>query len=192
MKNKAEPAPAVGLRLKMACALLASALMAALAGGVLVTDAVQRDGQLQAAAAESRAQLAQARADKLAGQLEAEQGRAALPAGLEARPLGEYLCTAYCAEEYPHICGGNGITASGSLPVPGVTAAADWAQLPPGSVLYIEGVGVRVVEDSGSAIRGNALDILVATHAEAERWPGYGYRQVWLLQGAQDVKEANG
>lgn len=56
------------------------------------------------------------------------------PAGpLKLTPLGEYLCTAYCCEQYPHICGGNGITASGTVPTPGVTAASDWGDIPAGS-----------------------------------------------------------
>lgn len=35
------------------------------------------------------------------------------PAGLEVTYLGEFNCTAYCSEQYEHICGtGDGITAS--------------------------------------------------------------------------------
>ena len=168
---------------RMACLLLGAALAVSLSGGALVVDAVRTDARLQLAAARSETRAARMEADRLVGLLAVTDTQALLPAGMAApQMLGEYLCTAYCAEEYPHICGGNGITASGTKPVPGVTAAADWDQLPPGSVIYIAGVGIRVVEDSGSGIRGNALDVLVDTHAEAESWPGYGYRQVWLLQ----------
>ena len=66
--------------------------------------------------------------------------------------------------------------------MPGITAAADWDELPAGSVIYIEDVGIRVIEDTGSAIRGRSLDILVETHAEAEQWPGWGAHRIWLLQ----------
>ena len=41
------------------------------------------------------------------------------PEGMgEPVPLGDYLVTAYCVEEYPHICGGNGVTATGTKPTP--------------------------------------------------------------------------
>ncbi len=54
-----------------------------------------------------------------------------------------------------------GITASGDFVLEGYTAAADWAVFEPGTRLFIEGVGFRVVRDSGSAIKGNKLDIYV-------------------------------
>lgn len=97
--------------------------------------------------------------------------------------VGEYYATAYCCEEYPHICGGNGVTASGTKPTPGITCAADWSVFPPGTWLYIEGVGMRRVEDSGSAIKGNRLDIAIDTHANALRWGGQGTHHVWVLDG---------
>lgn len=94
---------------------------------------------------------------------------------------GEYFATAYCTERYPHICGGNGVTASGTVPTPGVTCAADWKVFPPGTWLYIEDVGIRRVEDSGSAIKGKRLDIAIDTHANALRWNGIGSHKVWVL-----------
>jgi len=54
-----------------------------------------------------------------------------------------------------------GITASGDFVLEGYTAAADWAVFEPGTRLFIEGVGFRVVRDSGSAIKGNKLDVFV-------------------------------
>lgn len=71
---------------------------------------------------------------------------------------GEFHCTAYCSEEYPHICGeGQGITSSGAKVQPGVTVAADTSIFPYGTVILIEGVGMRVVQDTGSLIKENAL-----------------------------------
>jgi len=52
-----------------------------------------------------------------------------------------------------------GITASGERVKENYTMAADWSVLPVGSRVYIENIGIRVVEDSGSAIVGNKLDI---------------------------------
>ena len=157
--------------------MLVLAVVGALAAGWAMTVTAL---QSEAAALEQSRKAAQDNADHLAAELAA---RALLPEGMaEPVPLGDYLVTAYCCEEYPHICGGNGVTATGTKPTPGITAAADWGQLPPGSVIYIVGVGIRVIEDSGSAVTGNVLDVAVATHAEALSWPGYGHHEVWLLQ----------
>lgn len=104
------------------------------------------------------------------------------PAGLEVVYLGEFNCTAYCSEQYEHICGtGDGITASGAPVQAGVTVAADPDILPLGSAIYIDGVGLRYVQDTGSAVKGNALDVAVDTHSDALAWPGYGTHRVWLL-----------
>lgn len=49
----------------------------------------------------------------------------------------------------------------------GVTIAADWDVLPPGTIVYIDGLGERVVQDRGGAIKGNAVDIYFEDHDEA-------------------------
>lgn len=101
---------------------------------------------------------------------------------------GSFSCTAYCAEEYAHICGeGHGITSSGAKVQPGVTVAADTSILPYGTVVYIEGVGLRVVQDTGSAVVGNKLDVAVSTHAEALSWSGWGSRRVWIVSGGAEL-----
>ena len=100
---------------------------------------------------------------------------------------GSFSCTAYCAEEYVHICGeGHGITSSGAKVQPGVTVAADTSVLPYGTVIYIEGVGLRVVQDTGSAVKGNKLDVVVNTHAEALSWSGWGSHRVWIISGGDE------
>lgn len=100
---------------------------------------------------------------------------------------GEFHCTAYCSEEYPHICGeGQGITSSGAKVQPGVTVAADTSIFPYGTVILIEGVGMRVVQDTGSLIKENALDVAVGTHAEAISWSGWGSRRVWIVSGGAE------
>lgn len=104
-----------------------------------------------------------------------------LPSKFEMEYMGEYYATSYCCEAYKHICGGNGVTASGTVPTQGLTAAADWSILPRFTWLYIEGVGIRRVEDTGSAIKKARLDIAVDTHENALRWRGQGNRRVWVL-----------
>lgn len=129
---------------------------------------------------QTEAQEAEAQVADLKNNLEAAQTG---PAGLEVAYLGEFSCTAYCSEQYEHICGtGDGITASGAPVQAGVTVAADPDILPLGSAVYIEGVGLRYVQDTGSAVKGKALDVAVDTHSEALTWSGYGTHRVWLLE----------
>jgi 3D (Asp-Asp-Asp) domain-containing protein len=119
----------------------------------------------------------QTEVDKLTAELNAQTD-------LTLTYAGAFSCTAYCAEEYAHICGeGHGITSSGAKVQPGVTVAADISILPYGTVVYIENVGLRVVQDTGSAVKGNKLDVCVNTHEEALSWSGYGSRRVWIISG---------
>ncbi|ODA08208.1 3D domain-containing protein [Paenibacillus polymyxa] len=60
-----------------------------------------------------------------------------------------------------------GRTASGKMTKSGVTIAADWKVLPKGTVVYIEGVGKRIVQDTGGAIKGHKIDVYVRTEREA-------------------------
>jgi len=61
-----------------------------------------------------------------------------------------------------------GITASGKKARPG-TVAAD-AQFPFGTMMYIPGYGKGVVEDRGSAIKGDHIDVFFKHHKDAVRW----------------------
>lgn len=83
------------------------------------------------------------------------------------------VATAYCPCE---ICCGkwalnrpDGIvyTASGAIAEEGVTIAADWDVYPPGTVLYIEGMGEYTVQDRGGAINGQKIDIFFDNHKNA-------------------------
>ena len=78
--------------------------------------------------------------------------------------IGDYKLTGYCpcyscSEGY----GSN--TASGVRAQEGVTVAADKRKIPLGTKIYIEGVGERIVQDVGGAIKGNKLDIYVENHS---------------------------
>ena len=161
---------------KMVLALASIAVAATAGFSLSVVEAVQTSAQNQI-------EQAQANVDLYAAELREISQRDLMPAGMQAEYIGTFDCTAYCCETYPHICGGNGITASGAPVTAGLTVAVDPEVIPLGTVLYIEGVGVRIAQDTGSAIKGQKIDVAIETHAEAERWAGYGTHRVWLLQG---------
>lgn len=94
--------------------------------------------------------------------------------------MGEFKITYYCDELGNHVCGGNGITASGEQTIVGITAAADWSILPQGSKVYIESVGFREIQDVGGGVSGNHIDVLVETHRDAIDL-GTHDESVWLL-----------
>lgn len=83
------------------------------------------------------------------------------------------VATAYCPCE--KCCGkwalnrpdGIVYTASGAIAQEGVTIAADWSLYPPGTVLYIEGIGERTVQDRGGVINGQKIDIYFESHEDA-------------------------
>lgn len=81
------------------------------------------------------------------------------------KPLGEFTITYYdCGVSS---CGKSksnpayGITKSGARVMEGVTVAVDPKVIPLGTYLYIEGVGYRVAQDTGSAVKGNTIDVYV-------------------------------
>lgn len=80
----------------------------------------------------------------------------------------DFVITHYCIEQYAHICndGNPSTTASGTTPTPGRTIAVDPSVIPLGSYVKIDG-HVYVAEDTGGAIKGHKIDIVVKTHAEA-------------------------
>lgn len=94
--------------------------------------------------------------------------------------LGEFEITYYCP--CVKCCGKtDGITASGTLAQDGQTVAADWDVLPPGTKIFIEGVGFRTVEDKGGAIKGNKLDVFMDSHSAALE-AGVGQAKIYLIE----------
>lgn len=75
-------------------------------------------------------------------------------------------CADCCGPNSPE-AGGHGLTASGERPHPGVTVAADWSLFPPGTRLFIQNIGHRIVQDRGRDIVGPRIDIFFRSHAEA-------------------------
>lgn len=109
-----------------------------------------------------------------------------VPVRAESRYLGNYRCTAYCTEKRAHICGnGTGITASGAPVKAGISVAVNrdnLSELPFGSVIYIEDIGIRIVEDVGGGVDQNQIDVAVDTHKNAKCWEGMGEHAVYLLE----------
>lgn len=94
--------------------------------------------------------------------------------------IGECTVTYYCCEPYAHICGtGTGLTATGIPVAPGVVAV-DPEVIPLGSTVIIDGQAY-LAADTGEAVRGNHVDIAVATHQEALEL-GTRTAEVWVVE----------
>ena len=85
-----------------------------------------------------------------------------------------YTVTAYCPCK---VCCGQwagGPTASGKMPVAGITVAGP-RSIPFGTRVWIEGVGERVVQDRLARKYDGRFDVFFASHKEALR---FGKRQL--------------
>ena len=94
--------------------------------------------------------------------------------GIESKAIGEHILTFYTHT-------GNR-TATGVYPKAGRTVAVDTKYIPHGTVLYIEGVGLRIAEDTGGKIKGNRLDVFVDTKEEAIK-KGVKKAKVHIIKG---------
>lgn len=125
------------------------------------------------------------------GSMRLRVDRSSLVLSDDTIPVGFFTVTAYNSEERStgksQEDPGYGITATGKPAIDGVTVAADWQVLPPGTVIYIQGIGERVVEDKGAAIVGNALDLYME-EGDAELFEfGVKCRLVYVIKwGGQD------
>lgn len=59
------------------------------------------------------------------------------------------------------------VTRTGATSTPGRTIAVDPKVIPFSTPVYIEGIGWRIAEDTGGAIKGNKIDVMVETRKEA-------------------------
>lgn len=90
--------------------------------------------------------------------------------------LGNFNLSFYSKEQFP-----NSSTSTGVMPQVGVTVAVDPKVIPLGTKIHIEGLGVRIAQDTGGAIKGNKLDVFVETTAEAYQM-GRQNRKVWIVK----------
>ena len=99
----------------------------------------------------------------------------------ETVSLGVCKLTAYCKENYPHICnnGNSSSTATGTVPTVGRTVAVDPSVIPYGSEVIING-HTYIAEDCGGAIKDNRIDILLETHQDALEF-GVQYAEVYVV-----------
>lgn len=84
------------------------------------------------------------------------------PSILETKPEYEWIefkITHYTKDE-PGM-NGKGITSTGTKVKAGRTIAVDPKVIPYGTRVYIEGIGYRVAEDCGGAVKGNHVDVYV-------------------------------
>ncbi len=106
----------------------------------------------------------------------------------KAELVGNFKLTGYCGCSN---CGGGQATYSGTTPRAKHTIAADLSVLPIGTKVIIEGTsgptvhnfdGIYDVEDKGSGVNGNHIDIYFDTHKEARSVtdPGWQYSDVWI------------
>lgn len=87
--------------------------------------------------------------------------------------VGSFYITGYTPS--PAENGGPTVTAMGDnlWNSVGWAIAADPRVLPMNTKVYIEGIGTRVVRDTGGAIKGNKIDVLVGSNSESYAITGY-------------------
>lgn len=73
-----------------------------------------------------------------------------------------------------------GVTASGTRARAG-TIAADTSRYPFNTIMYVPGYGYGRVEDRGSAIVGDHIDLFFRTHTQAVKWGRQKKKvKIWL------------
>ena len=94
--------------------------------------------------------------------------------------LGKFKLTAYCS--CSKCCGkwAGSPTASGVMPRANHTIAVDTSVIPFGTKVVING-NTYVAEDTGSAIKGNKIDVFFDSHSKALNF-GVQYAEVFVVR----------
>lgn len=117
--------------------------------------------------------------------LENKEQDASEPMATEPEYIGTFEITYYTAG--PESTGKSpghpayGITKSGTTVKEGQTIAADWSVLPAGTKVYIEGIGERIVEDTGGLIVDKCIDVYVED-VDLARQLGRHKADVWIVE----------
>jgi len=80
-----------------------------------------------------------------------------------------------------------GFTASGRKVAENLTIATDWNVLPKDTIVYIEGIGRRRVDDSGNMVKGKQIDVYIGDPVKQPNIRevafnfGVKQRNVWIL-----------
>lgn len=124
----------------------------------------RRTKERKAATPDRKARKEQQRSEKHRSNSQ-DTTRRSDPRDNRSNDIGVFKITAYTAgvESTGKQPGdeGYGITADGSSVQEGVTVAADPAVIPLGTVVYIDGIGQRTVQDTGGGVKGKHLDIYI-------------------------------
>jgi len=84
---------------------------------------------------------------------------------------------------------GYGITSSGARATQGRTIAVDPKIIPIGTWVYIEGIGLRRAEDTGSAVKGKKIDIYFDNHATAKKFGRKKGYKVYIIGKTKPQKK---
>lgn len=140
---------------------------------------VAKEKAIKEKAAAEKAAKEKAAKEKAAKEKAASQKASSQKAeAKESQPSGETLMmesTAYSSDPADALGGGT-VTATGqNLLENPIAVAVDPSVIPLGTHLYVEGYGEAYAVDTGSAIKGNIIDVHFPTAAECISW---GRRQV--------------
>ncbi|SHJ97118.1 3D (Asp-Asp-Asp) domain-containing protein [Alicyclobacillus tolerans] len=113
---------------------------------------------------------------------------------LKEEGQGDFTLTAYaldagCTGKAPGMPG-FGVTSTGARATVGRTIAVDPRYIPYGTLVYIEGLGWRIAEDTGGAIRGRHIDVLLPSHQAAIEFGVKHHQKVrWFHIATEPSKE---
>ncbi|MGE0821624.1 MAG: 3D domain-containing protein [Candidatus Binatia bacterium] len=150
--------------------LLGPALLPARVWSSSAHDSTHSDGMRSSASSSRQPQAHARRAKRSTSSQQVHQKHR------HRRRLGHFRMTAY-TQHTPE----PRQTASGTMPAAGRTVAVDPKVIPLGSKIEIEGIGIRIAEDTGGMINGNKLDLYLPSRQACIDF-GVKTHEVYLLE----------